>query len=86
MSNFIEKKDYRSGGVVLAVTVVLILIIYAIFSTSNTGHKLTRTMGQKAMTESARERLEDMRELAAEGKANGNRLINIKQGQNLVVF
>ncbi|MGR3318336.1 MAG: hypothetical protein ACUZ8O_07615 [Candidatus Anammoxibacter sp.] len=86
LKDYLGNKDYRSGGVVIAITIVLILIIYALFSTSKTGHKLTRTMGQRTMTEAARERQEDMRERAAEGGANGNRHINIKQGQNLVVF
>ena len=87
LKDYLGNKDYRSGGVVIAITIVLILIIYALFSTSKTGHKPTRTGAQgRAWTEAARERQEDMRELAAEGGANGNRQINIKQGQNLVVF
>lgn len=96
MKGIVDSKEYRSWGVVLAITIVVILIVYAIFSTSGPGKKLSRTAAQREAAEDGRERQADMQERAAEAEirqqqqvqrdANGNRHINIKKGQNIVVF
>jgi len=98
LKGIVDSKEYRSWGVVLAITIVVILIVYAIFSTSGPGKKLSRTAAQREAAENARERQADMQERAAEANmrqqqqqqvqrdANGNRRINVKKGQNIVVF
>jgi len=82
--DFINSEESRSWGVVVAITIALILIAYAVFSTSGPGSKLSRNSAMQTKAwERQQERQEDMREAAAEG---GNRRINVKKGQNVVIF
>ncbi len=75
------KEVYKSGGGMLAISILVILVLFAIFSSNKKAFKMSNNMtaGQ----------LEDMREQRLEQQENmnkGQRNFIVKDGQNMVIF
>lgn len=74
------KEAYKSSGGVLAISILLILVLFAIFTSSGEEGRIFRRSGDK---------MEDLREQRMEQQENqmeNPRNFTVKDGQNLVVF
>lgn len=74
------KDAYKSSGGVLALSILIILVLFAIFTSSGKGGNMFKKTGGK---------MEDIREQQMELQENqmeNPRNFTVKDGQNLVVF
>lgn len=74
------KDAYTSSGGIVAISILLILVLFAIFTSSGKGGKVFNNTGAK---------MEDIREQRMEQQENqmeNPRNFIVKDGQNLVVF
>ncbi len=74
------KGIYNSWMGVVAIALLIILIIYALFSATKTNRKIAE------MAEDNAEKRMDLQEQQKEGQVQGKRNVIIKKGQKTVIF
>jgi hypothetical protein len=74
----------QSSGGILAISILVILILFAIFSTAGKRDKLSKMTADQI--EDMQEQKMEAQEKKAETQMGNQRNVTVKEGQNLVVF